>query len=65
MSSLSEPENCRKPPCSERFQTLLPKFVTLLEGEWRDWRTSMDPLMQTLFREAHDALGRLNDKVQR
>jgi hypothetical protein len=46
---------------SERFTALLPHFLTVLEWEWRRGRSVMTQQRQLLFRQAHQALGRLAD----
>jgi len=51
----------RKAPFSERFSALLPCFLNLLETEWHQSRLSMNAEEQTLVREAHRALGTLNE----
>ena len=49
----------RKATFSERFTTVLPRFLTLLETEWHHARLSMNAEEQGLVRQAHAALGRL------
>ena len=51
----------RKAPFSERFTTVLPQFLNLLEGEWRGSNPLMSSEEQALVRQAHQALGRLNE----
>ena len=48
-----------KAPFSERFATVLPCFLTLLETEWHQSRRLMNAEEQGLVRQAHSALGRL------
>ena len=48
-----------KAPFSERFTTVLPRFLTLLETEWVHARRFMNAEQQGLVRQAHSALGRL------
>jgi hypothetical protein len=44
---------------SERFATVLPHFLSLLEAEWHQSRLLMSVEKQGLMRQAHSALGRL------
>ena len=48
-----------KAPFSERFTTVLPRFLSLLESEWSQARQCMNTEQQGLMRQAHAALGRL------
>ena len=50
-----------KTPLSERFATVLPHFLLLLEKEWRESSTWMNSEEQALLRQAHRALGTLNE----
>jgi hypothetical protein len=47
---------------SERFNALLPRFLALIESEWRGGRSVMTQERQLLFRQAHQALGRLAEQ---
>ena len=51
----------RKAPFSERFTTVLPCFLNLLETEWRQSSPLMNSQEQALIRQAHRALGTLNE----
>ena len=51
----------RKTPFSERFNTVLPRFLSLLESEWSHSRRFMNAEEQSLVRRAHSALGALNE----
>lgn len=59
--TLQEFQFARKPPFSERFTTVLPRFLNLLENEWRQSRPFMNLEEQALVRQAHIALGTLNE----
>ncbi len=61
MDRLQEFSCARKTPFTERFATVLPCFLTLLEREWRASRPLMSAEEQTLVRQAHRALGILNE----
>ena len=50
-----------KSGCSERFEALLPKIVEAVEMEWRQRGQCMNGEERSLFRQAHQALGRLNE----
>lgn len=56
---LQESPRARKAPFSERFTTVLPRFLTLLETEWHHARRCMNAEEQELVRQSHHALGRL------
>ena len=47
---------------SGRFAANLQPFIGLLESEWRCTRSTMDPYTEVLFRQAHDALGKLYER---
>jgi hypothetical protein len=47
--------------CSERFGAVLPCVLNLLETEWRESRQLMTSEERALLRQAHQALGRLNE----
>ena len=47
--------------CSERFGALLPVMVEAVEGEWRERAQLMSAKEQSLLRQAHQALGTLNE----
>lgn len=57
--TLQEFQFSRKAPLSERFRTVLPRFLMLLESEWHQSRPLMSPEERRLMRQAHAALGRL------
>lgn len=59
MDRLQELSCARKAPFSERFVTVLPCFLSLLESEWHHSRRFMNAEKQGLMRQAHAALGRL------
>jgi hypothetical protein len=59
MYRLQEFSCARKAPFSERFTTVLPCFLTLLEREWRASSPLMSSEEQALVRQAHSALGQL------
>ena len=59
MERLQEFSCARKAPFSERFTTVLPCFLSLLETEWHQARGVMNVEQQGLVRQAHAALGRL------
>jgi hypothetical protein len=59
MESLHELQFSSKYPSSERFATVLPHFLTLLEGEWRLRHLIMNTQEQELFRQAHHSLAGL------
>ncbi len=59
MTTLHEPRFAGKCIFSERWAANLQPFIGLLEAEWRGMRSTMDPLTEALFRQAHDALSRL------
>jgi hypothetical protein len=59
MDTLHEFQYRNKHPRSERFATLLPHFLILLEGEWRQRQPIMTIDEQTLFRQAHRSLAGL------
>jgi hypothetical protein len=59
MDRIQEFHGARKTPFSERFSTVLPCFLTLLEAEWHHARRFMNAEQQGLVRQAHRALGRL------
>jgi hypothetical protein len=61
MYRLQEFSFARKAPFTERFTTLLPCFLTLLEREWRESSLLMSSEEQALVRQAHRALGTLNE----
>ncbi len=61
MERLHEYQFGHKAPFSERFETLLPQFLTVLEREWCASRSLMNVAEQRLFRQAHQALGALNE----
>jgi hypothetical protein len=61
MERLQEFYSARKAPSSERFTTVLPCFLTLLESEWRESSPLMSSEEQTLVRQAHSALGTLHE----
>lgn len=61
MERLQEFPFGRKVPFSERFTAVLPCFLTLLESEWHHARPLMNAEEQTLLRQAHRALGTLNE----
>jgi hypothetical protein len=61
MERVQEFSCARKAPFSERFATVLPYFLTLLEREWRESRPLMSAEAQGLMREAHRTLGRLHE----
>jgi len=46
---------------SERFATILPQFLILLEREWRQWSPFMKTEEQAFFRQAHRSLAGLLD----
>ena len=50
-----------KAPLSEPFATVLPHFLVLLEKEWRESSPMMNSEEQMLLRQAHRALGKLNE----
>jgi hypothetical protein len=49
---------------SERFQEVLPHFLTLLEGEFRQAGLLMNPEVKALLKDAHRALGQLRDELE-
>jgi len=59
MGRLRQNEFQRKCSFSERFTTLLPPFLTLLEAEWRQRNLFMTTEAQALFRHAHHSLAGL------
>jgi hypothetical protein len=59
MDRLQEFYVTRKTPFTERFTTVLPCFLTLLEKEWRQSSLLMSCEEQALVRQAHKALGQL------
>ncbi|TMQ31758.1 MAG: hypothetical protein E6K65_00275 [Nitrospirae bacterium] len=61
MDRLQEFYVARKAPFTERFATLLPQFLTLLEREWSESSPRMSAEEQALVRQAHRALGTLNE----
>ena len=61
MERLQELSCARKALFTERFATVLPCFLTLLEREWRESSLLMSAEEQTLVRQAHRALGTLNE----
>ena len=61
MERVQEFSCARKAPFTERFTTVLPCFLTLLEREWRESSPLMSAEEQTLVRQAHRALGTLNE----
>lgn len=61
MERLQEFDFERKAPFTERFTTVLPRFLTLLEREWRESRQLMSAEEQALVRQAHHVLGTLNE----
>lgn len=61
MERLHELDFARKAAFSERFETLLPQFLMVLEREWCASRSLMSAEEQGLMREAHSALGTLNE----
>ena len=61
MDRLQEFYFARKIHFSERFTAVLPGFLTLLESEWRQTGPFMSCEEQALVRQAHRALGTLNE----
>ena len=61
MERVQEFYYARESPFSERFTSVLPHFLTLLEGEWRQSRPLMNAEQQGLVLQAHRVLGRLNE----
>ena len=61
MDRLQDFSYARKALFTERFATVLPCFLTLLEREWRESSPLMSSEEQTLVRRAHRALGALNE----
>ncbi|OAI47499.1 hypothetical protein AYO43_04400 [Nitrospira sp. SCGC AG-212-E16] len=61
MERVQEFSYARKAPFTERFTTVLPCFLTLLEREWRESSPLMSSEESALVRQAHRALGRLNE----
>ena len=61
MRRLQEFYFARKAPFSERFTALLPGFLTLLETEWSESNPLKNVEEQAFVRQAHRALGRLNE----
>ena len=59
MERLQELSCARKALFTERFATVLPCFLNLLETEWRQSSPLMNSQEQTLVRQAHSALGQL------
>jgi hypothetical protein len=59
MDRLQEFSCARKAPFTERFATVLPCFLSLLESEWRESSPLMSAEEQALVRQAHRALGQL------
>ncbi|HEV8328443.1 MAG TPA: hypothetical protein VGQ08_13260 [Nitrospiraceae bacterium] len=59
MERVQEFSFARKGPFSERFVTVLPCFLSLLESEWHHSRRFMNEEEQGLVRQAHAAIGRL------
>jgi hypothetical protein len=57
--TIQEFQFARKASFSERFTTVLPRFLVLLETEWHQARRVMNAEEQGLVRQAHAALGRL------
>jgi hypothetical protein len=64
MDTLHEFQYPNKHPGSERFAALLPHFLILLEGEWRQRQPIMTIDEQTLFRQAHCSLAGLMEADQ-
>lgn len=61
MERLQEFQFGRKAHFSERFETLLPQFLGVLEREWCASRLLMNGEEELLMRQAHRALGTLNE----
>jgi len=61
MQRLQKFHVARKAPFSERFTTVLPGFLTLLEREWHESSPLMSTEERALVRQAHSALGTLNE----
>lgn len=61
MERLQESSCVHKAIFTERFATVLPCFLTLLEREWRESSPLMSYEEQSLVRQAHSALGMLNE----
>ena len=67
MGTVQEIRPGRKSALSERFTTLLPRMLAVIEVEWRIHRRMNDPGLfgdtpeQIYLRRAHAALGRLAD----
>jgi hypothetical protein len=61
MERVQEFSFARKAPFTERFTTVIPCFLALLEREWRESSPLMSSEEQALVRQAHRALGTLNE----
>ena len=61
MQSVQENQCQSKYVLTETFASVLPRFLTLLEVEWRQGTQFMDTEEQRLFRDAHRALGAINE----
>ena len=61
MQTLQELSRESKYVLTEPFASELRQFLCVLEGEWQQTSPLMNAAQQKLFKEAHQALGAINE----
>lgn len=61
MGKVHESRCMSKCVLSERFVAHLQPFIRLMESDWHNFHSTMDPFTEALFRQAHEALAKLHE----